>query len=50
MRSYDFAVRYVPEWGMEALHLDYEWTGAVVTGADGEELFEMRRLGGYPDE
>ena len=37
----DLFVRYVPEWGIGG-YTDWEWTGAVVEGPDGTELFELR--------
>lgn len=44
MQKWDFSTRYVLESERDALYLEgYEWTGAVVQGPYGAELFEMRK-------
>lgn len=44
LRSWDFSTRYVLESEKDSLYLEgYEWTGAVVPGPYGTELFEMRK-------
>ena len=44
MRTWEFSVRYVLEDEKSALWAEgYEWTGAVVPGPFGSELYEMRK-------